>query len=156
VKECLPCPAGIFCDKPGRVNIPWANTDANTRKGWTVCKKGFYCPSLAERLANANPANRYYEMEPCPKGTYNAITNKILATDCLPCPATKACNEKGMGDGAPANLPTCAKGFFCTLESPSTHPYTTVSGKYGPCPPGSFCGAATTTPTPCPVGTYSN
>jgi hypothetical protein len=64
---------------------------------------------MAERTSMTNPE---YEMEPCAKGKYNDITNKILETDCLACPAGKACNELGMGVSASA-LPDCAKGFYC-------------------------------------------
>lgn len=106
------------------MNVTYATTNAATKLGWTVCKVGFYCPSLAERLAKANAADRFYEMEPCPKGTYQPIVNKILASDCIVCPAKKACNQKGLGVAVP-QLPECAKGFFCKKSAKSTHPYET-------------------------------
>lgn len=114
---------------------------------------------MAERLANSDVTKRFYEMEPCEKGKYNPATNKILESDCLACPAGKACNEKGMGigvdDATPVVLPVCAMGFFCLSSSPSTHPYTSTTN-YGPCPAGKHCGLENSVPVDCLAGTYSN
>lgn len=104
-----------------------------------------------------------YVMSPCPAGKYNKFTGKPTADWCVNCEPTFACMEIGMGDPADAyvasttrneredltgrgTFPLCAAGFYCTSGSPSTHPYEELSGYYGPCPAGSYCGIGEETP----------
>jgi len=113
---------------------------------------------LAQRLTMTN---KNYEMEPCGKGTYQPATNKVLITDCIACPAGKACNELAMGVGLTASaavvLPVCAKGFFCLKGAPSTHPYTKdAANNFGPCPVGHHCPIGNSVPIACLAGFYSN
>jgi hypothetical protein len=91
----------------------------------------------------------------CPAGTYQPYESMTALSDCLSCPAGKACEKKAEVSIATA-LPDCAAGFFCISGAPSRYPYTLVAGSYGPCPVGHYCEAGTSTPTPCPAGTFSN
>lgn len=50
----------------------------------------------------------------------------------------------------------CAAGYWCTKGAQTPYPDTTRNGYYGPCTAGSYCEQDSTTPTPCPEGTYSN
>lgn len=74
-------------------------------------------------------------------------------SDCLACPAGKACETKGNPTAA-ADLPDCAAGFYCASGADSMYPYTDM-GTYGPCPTGHWCAAGTSTPTACVAGTFS-
>lgn len=77
------------------------------------------------------------------------------STDCLDCPAGKACEFEAISDAATV-LPDCAAGFFCVLGAASRYPYTLLSGSYGPCPVGYWCPVGTSVPTPCAAGFFSN
>ena len=48
----------------------------------------------------------------CPAGTYQPDESMTALSDCLPCPAGKACEFKAINDIDTA-LPDCAAGFFC-------------------------------------------
>lgn len=93
-------------------------------------------------------------MIPCEPGTYNDLPSKTMATDCKACPATKACERKGLSDVS--TLPLCAAGYFCKLGA-TTSRYPDVTGSTaGPCPAGHYCVEGTEEPEPCPAGTWSN
>jgi hypothetical protein len=76
-------------------------------------------------------------------------------SDCLACPAGKACEFKAISDIA-TDLPDCAAGFFCVSGASSRYPWELVSGEYGPCPVGYWCAEGTDVPTACVAGTFSN
>ena len=90
---------------------------------------------------------------PCPIGTYNALTARTTLTDCLACPAGKACERLGLSDTS--TLPDCAAGYFCKSGAISRYPDQNGSTS-GPCPVGHYCEVGTTDPEPCPAGTWSN
>ena len=50
----------------------------------------------------------------------------------------------------------CNPGYYCTEGSDVPNPELTSTGVAGPCPAGSYCPRNTTSPLPCPLGTYSN
>jgi len=76
-------------------------------------------------------------------------------SDCLACPAGKACEIKGDLTAA-ADLPDCAEGFFCLLGASTRYPKDLVTNSYGPCPVGYWCAAGTSEPTACVAGYFSN
>jgi hypothetical protein len=76
-------------------------------------------------------------------------------SDCLACPAGKACEFKAISDIA-TDLPDCAAGFFCVSGASSRYPYTLVSGEYGPCPVGYWCDIGNSVPEACLAGTFSS
>jgi hypothetical protein len=72
------------------------------------------------------------------------------------CSGGKYCEEPGLE----AVTGDCDDGYFCTQGSPYKSPHMGSSPQdyFGPCPPGHYCNIAeggTTTPTECPIGTYS-
>jgi hypothetical protein len=75
-------------------------------------------------------------------------------SDCLDCPAGKACETKGDLTAA-ADLPDCAAGFYCAGAASTRYPYTELTNFYGPCPTGYYCEAGTSSPTACPAGYFS-
>jgi hypothetical protein len=91
----------------------------------------------------------------CPAGTYQPDESMTALSDCLPCPAGKACEFKAISDIDTA-LPDCAAGFFCVEGAESRYPYTLVAGAYGTCPVGHWCAEGTSVPTPCAAGYFSN
>lgn len=99
-----------------------------------------------------------YQIYPCPAGTYLNLVGKSSVSDCISCPAGKACETLGISvDPTSLTAYNCAAGFFCLLGAKTPYPYTAdPSGNWGPCPAGSYCPAGTSVPIPCPAGTFSN
>ncbi|KAF8823037.1 PAN domain-containing protein, partial [Cardiosporidium cionae] len=122
---CLPCPSGFYC------NIP-----AMSRP--LLCPYGAYCP---------NEGNSNFFI--CPTGTFNPYEGAQSLEECLPCPAGKFCQNKGL------RFPSgeCLKGFICRNGSVSAAPtISTASG--GPCPAGHYCEEGTLSPSPCSKGMF--
>ena len=141
--SCTNCEQGYYCDS---IALGDPDTDA-------ICPAGFYCPSYD--TVTTTLGYTYYRKIPCPPGTHQPGLSMTADTDCLPCPAGKAC-EIYSNAIAEAALPDCAAGFFCLSGAMSMYPYTLSSGEYGPCPVGHYCPAGTSVPVPCPAGTFSN
>lgn len=138
---CTFCEQGFWCRTIGLADPA---TDA-------ICPAGFYCSSYSKIVTtNSLP----YHREMCPEGTYQAGVSMTSLSDCLACPAGKACEIKGDATAA-TSLPDCAAGFFCLLGSSTKYPKTTVANGYGPCPVGHWCAAGTSVPTPCAAGKFS-
>lgn len=131
--SCTYCEQGYWCHT---IALSTPDTDA-------ICPAGYYCPSYSSVTSGGAEYNKLA----CPAGTYQPGTAMTSLSDCLPCPAGKACEIVGNGNVA-ANLPDCAAGFYCTAGSPSRYPYSapttiTSSANYGPCPVGYWCTAGT-------------
>ncbi|XP_064629316.1 zonadhesin-like [Lineus longissimus] len=146
------CPRGWYCQGPGLVNatglmhagywsrrrstIPTPGDDDNPDYG--ICPKGFYCPEGSRAPI------------PCPHGTYGFRKGYGSLDKCEACPPGKACPWKNMtGPG-----PDCLQGYYCTGRSPSVKP---SNASYGDiCPSGHKCLTASSSPDPCPPGTYQD
>lgn len=108
-----------------------------------LCPIGMYCPANSETYT------------PCPVGTYNPVLGGTsLLTHCLPCAPGRYCASKGLS--APTG--DCNAGYFCESSAETNKPAALdeISGRWGKCPPGSYCPAATAYPYPCPAGTFSD
>jgi len=116
-----------------------------------ICPAGHYCPSYDSVTADGSA----YQTIMCPAGTYQPDLSMTALSDCLPCPAGKACEFKAIASLA-TDLPDCAAGFFCISGATSRYPYTLSAGEYGPCPVGHWCDVGTSVPTPCVAGFFSN
>lgn len=138
--ECFKCPAGYYCP-------------ANTTIFQLVCPQGFYCP---------NGTKHPYEF-PCPKGTYNALTQQTSVDDCVPCPPGKFC--KGEGLDSPSG--DCAEGWYCTRGAWSEKPtedgilsdlscFCSNVSTGGKCYPGTYCPRGSDSPQSCDAGHYCN
>lgn len=142
--ECQTCGAGYFCDQLG-----------TTQAGRPACEKGHYCPSYDYFVTeSATTGVMDYRQIPCEPGTYNPNTASTTINDCVPCPATKACERKALWDTT--TMPLCAAGYFCELGAKSRYPDGVGTSLSGPCPAGHYCPEGTQTPTPCASGTFSN
>jgi hypothetical protein len=138
---CTTCEQGYYCHTIGLAD---PDTDA-------ICPSGFYCPSYDSIVTDDSDP---YHRKMCPAGTYQAGVSMTAESDCLACPAGKACEIKGNALASSA-LDDCAAGFFCVTGAPTKYPYTLVTNSYGPCPTGYWCAAGTSVPTACAAGTFS-
>lgn len=94
-----------------------------------------------------------YDKIRCPNGTYGPNDGQKDIAGCLPCTAGKHCETEGLQ----AITGECAAGFYC--KDTSIFPFPSIDNiysKFGECPRGHYCPKAVTTPTPCPVGKFSN
>lgn len=140
--SCTNCEQGYWCH-----TIALADPDTDA-----ICPSGHYCPSLDSIVTDDGDP---YHKKMCPIGTYQSGLSMTGLSDCLPCPAGKACEERGTALAA-IDLPDCAAGFYCLSGASTRYPYTEVVNQYGPCPVGHYCEVGTSVPTPCPAGYFSN
>ena len=179
-----PCTAGYFCGfqettatpssgaatvghfapggTPDEIECPKGYyQDLTAQSSCKICDKGYYCPSVGMSTKTDCPVGFYCPVGcldpiPCVPGTFNADLNGESTSDCAYCTAGKYC----AGYGLSAVSGDCAAGFFCETGSIYEKPMTlvdTTNAKYGPCPKGYYCEAATTSRSlnPCPAGTYN-
>ena len=131
MSDCKTCPAGFFCD---------SDTNPVTNLDGKLCSQGYYCPN----------GTMYSTQFPCPIGTYSNKTGLQSVVDCLPCSGGFYCPLLA------SRMPfgPCLSGYYCHEGAMSSIP------EEGPdaniCPPGSYCPEQSTTPLPCPIGTFSN
>lgn len=74
--DCDECGAGYFCDAIGLTF-----DDATGSRNANGCAVGHYCESYASFVTSGD----IYQMKPCPKGTYNILTERTSSSDCLAC-----------------------------------------------------------------------
>ncbi len=104
------------------------------------CPPGYYCPESSDAPIK------------CDIGTYNNEYNAKAVTDCKKCLPGKYCNAQALIE------PTgdCEQGYYCKSGAITATPDVEDAGKnYGPCPQGYYCPVSTSTPLPCPAGTFS-
>ncbi|CBZ54547.1 hypothetical protein NCLIV_049760 [Neospora caninum Liverpool] len=134
------CRAGFWC--PGGYSCPSKSTTPTA----VICTKGHYCPAGA-----AEPI-------PCPQGEHQPGVGQ---SECVACPAGKAC-------GAATDPDDCPAGYFCPAGTVFAHQFPCPAGSYSaetgnvssdecqPCPEGRVCDEPGT-PTArvlCPQGYY--
>ncbi|EDV25654.1 uncharacterized protein TRIADDRAFT_55968 [Trichoplax adhaerens] len=149
---CKSCPAGYFCDAD-EVQAQCSGSSHGVKVP-TICPLGYYClPGTSRNISN-----------PCPAGTFGAITGAKSTGDCHSCPAGKFCN----GDALTTPSGDCDAGYYCASGANSSKPIiasglpeyndtTTLATVYynDLCPIGYYCPAGTIIPIPCPAGTFS-
>ena len=134
--HCTECPAGYYC-RPD-VDDTWANRRYTVPRS---CSPGYYCPKNSTSPQEV----------PCPAGTYSSVYNATAETECVQCPAGKACTTVALL----APDADCQAGYFCTLGVDVTIPDgVTNTGTGGPCPQGFYCLPGTLAPDACPQGTF--
>ncbi|XP_061734344.1 neurogenic locus notch homolog protein 3-like [Nerophis ophidion] len=104
----------------------------------SVCPQGFYCPEGS------------FFAHPCPEGSYGSRSALGDEGECSPCGGGRYCT--GVGLAKPSGI--CEGRFYCREGSKSATPVDGHTG--GLCPPGSYCPPASSSPSPCPPGTFSN
>ncbi|KAK1786529.1 hypothetical protein P4O66_017651 [Electrophorus voltai] len=139
----------FYCDE----NVTAANVSLPQ-----PCIKGHYCPK----------GTSYATQFPCPVGTYNPREGMASLTGCLLCPSGHFCPTLGLAE--PAGL--CFSGYWCRegshTASPSgrlsilpiresSHTASPSAASIGSlCPVGHYCPKGTSSPVPCPAGTWSD
>ncbi|KAG7455700.1 SCO-spondin-like isoform X1, partial [Solea senegalensis] len=127
-----PCQAGYYCI----AGVNFQNPDGNFSTGiGGACPKGSYCPE-----GNTLPL-------PCPPGTYSNSLHLTDVSECIPCPAGHFCGTAGLTH--PSGL--CEARFYC-----SGGDKTATGSEGGHCPPAHYCPEGSSSPVPCPAGTYTN
>ncbi|CAH1789583.1 unnamed protein product [Owenia fusiformis] len=124
--DCKTCPEGYFCD-----NSFGPVTDLSN----SSCPTGHYC------LSGTTFSTQY----PCPPSTFNNLTRKVSADQCMDCPPKYYCLG---GLGEPHGF--CAPGYYCNGSQSQVNPPDFI------CPIGNYCPEGSDRPTPCPEGTMSN
>lgn len=142
ILDCIICPPGEFCPTPG-LTLPLG-----------LCSEGHYCTSGSTTRTPVDVVVKCNgkEFEPylcnssfigggvCPPG-YFCPTGSVFPQPCsegMYCPLSM--------QGHPAG--NCSAGYFCIGTSTTPEQY--------PCPKGHYCPVGSGSPTPCPLGTYSN
>ena len=172
-----PCPIGHYCLTGTSYPLGCKAGTYNNQTGQSACQSccsGYYCPANSTSCLLECPSGRYcptgtkHSNEyPCPAGTYNSYPRKMSVDDCTACDAGKYCPTTGLS----ASLAVCANGWYCRRGASSARPIDignlTCSGNTtlnasscfcpnsttgGQCPPGTFCPAGVSTPTPCTGG----
>jgi hypothetical protein len=127
--SCIDCPAGFICNSTALSSVS------------IKCIVGYYCP--AKTIVPL----------PCPAGTYMPYGGAKVDTECIICPPGKYCVG---GNAAPDGL--CAEGYACSLGAPQSSPQNIYKFELdsipGKCPMGYFCPQGSSSPQPCPPGTY--
>ncbi|KAM8927608.1 uncharacterized protein RCH25_007839 [Pelodytes ibericus] len=125
---CQPCLEGFFC--------PRSTTSLEEKE----CPPGFYCPQ-----GTFSP-----EQYPCPRGTYNPHEGLHRIEDCLPCDPGHYCTDPGQKEVTGR----CSAGFYCTSSVTTPTPNQGILGDL--CPRGHYCLNGSSSPSACPLGSYSN
>ncbi|XP_033971267.1 zonadhesin-like [Trematomus bernacchii] len=103
-----------------------------------VCPQGFYCPEGTSAA------------EPCPEGTYSSRSALSNGSECSSCAGGQYCTSVGLSEPSGS----CKERFYCREGAKSATPADGPTG--GLCPVGSYCPPASSSPLPCPSGTFSN
>ncbi|KAL2085398.1 hypothetical protein ACEWY4_018718 [Coilia grayii] len=157
-EECLPCPAGMFCARPGLSEptgpcqegfhcSPGSSSPNGTDINMQVesaespaCPPGFYCPA-----GTSHPV-------PCPPGTLSSSPGLNRPQQCQPCPGGLWCGQAGLTQLSEASL--CEGGYVCVGGSMSPRPDDGIMGYL--CPPGHSCAPGSAVEVPCVPGTHSS
>ncbi|XP_035857407.1 zonadhesin-like [Sander lucioperca] len=160
------CPPGFLCSQ-GLARDP--------QRSATLCPRGFYC--LGGGI-DPNPI-------PCPNGTYSESPGLRDASECVQCPEGKYCySQQPQEQPITRPTGVCPHGHYCPRGTGYPHTYPCQAGQYRNntlghrgeacvlcpsrhycdrlgthmplvCPQGFYCPEGTSTPKPCPEGTYS-
>ncbi|KAL8427177.1 hypothetical protein Efla_006804 [Eimeria flavescens] len=155
------CPKGHYCPEGSYVPQPCPpGTFSEGGTGeCTLCTEGWQCPesklSSPQALCPAGHACAEGTVfaVPCPPGTLAASKG---SSACDLCSGGFVCDEAGL------SLPSaaCPEGFVCargaSMDMLSLYVFGENSTEYGLCPPGNFCPASSTSPTPCNAGTFQD
>lgn len=149
-----PCPAGSYSDGVNRtaastciyctVGSYSAQPAASSSSACQLCQPGYYCLNISSLPT------------PCPPGSANNISGRILATDCKPCTV----GSFAATAGSSACL-ICTAGGYCPSSTTGRIPcaagtYNPLEGSSSPsacqhCPERGICGENTASPAFCPA-----
>ena len=145
------CPVGAFCPIGSTIEMECPVNTFNPDQGQaecTPCPAGYECASTGLISPDYCRASHYCPEGlgaiPCPAGTFSSVTGLQSAAQCTSCPAGKFCGAIGLL--GPSG--SCEAGFLCLGGA--------VNSTHVSCPQGYFCTAGTTSPSPCPSGTFGS
>ncbi|KAM4652057.1 LOW QUALITY PROTEIN: uncharacterized protein O3C94_014393 [Discoglossus pictus] len=134
--QCKICPVGKFCGPVMYTEEPVESAvDIQQPRD---CPAGYYCV----------PGTEYGYQHPCPRGTFSNKTGLVSIEGCVPCPGGWFCATPGLSSPSGHCLP----GFYCVLKAQIPNPEGDETGSW--CPSGYYCPAESSSPFPCPMGTY--
>ena len=147
--QCTMCLAGKYCDVEGAtspsglcaegyvcISGAFSSTPSDNITGG-LCPKGRYCP--AGSISGIS----------CPVGTFNALLGIANQSQCQSCTPGYYCPIVGLR----SSFGVCDASHICWGGSSTQNPVDQVYGDW--CPTGNYCPQGTSTPIPCPVGSYS-
>eukprot|EP01029_Cantina_marsupialis_P004433 TRINITY_DN14448_c0_g2_i1.p1 TRINITY_DN14448_c0_g2~~TRINITY_DN14448_c0_g2_i1.p1 ORF type:complete len:1632 (+),score=579.25 TRINITY_DN14448_c0_g2_i1:1-4896(+) len=158
VSSPIPCPAGTYTQNPGQSScstcIAGSYCPENTFDP-IDCPKGSYCPA----------GTKFGTEHLCPRGTLGTRTRTSLESECESCPGGEYCAD----EGALVSNGDCDAGYYCMGGATQANPMDGFLDGYcgalvdplpesttgSVCPKGHYCPAKSSSPTPCPAGTYS-
>lgn len=155
------CPIGSFCNGTTPAPVLCAAGTYNNvtaQASCVTCPSRFYCDGVSTAAVLSCPASRYcpagtgLSAPMCPAGTFSATPNLASASECTPCTPGSYCATPGLS--TPTAL--CAAGFLCSAGAVDALGRLSANGTTTPCPAGGWCPAGASSPTSCPLGTYSN
>ncbi|XP_063692807.1 zonadhesin-like [Bolinopsis microptera] len=148
-EDCTLCPAGKYCDTPGKT------TDSGNCLAGSYCKQGAkQADPPADALGNKPCPPGSYCLAgttiptSCPLGTYLGTEGGESVDDCVDCDVGKFCNALGLTQ--PAG--DCSAGYYCVSKNTVPTPNEDVVGR--PCDAGHYCEAGKDQQE-CPPGTFS-
>ncbi|XP_030258688.1 zonadhesin isoform X7 [Sparus aurata] len=157
------CPHGHYCTVgtgypytyPCQAGQYRNNTLGHSGEACVLCPPRHYCDSLGTQMPSVCPQGYYCSEgtstpEPCPEGTYSSRSALSGGSECSPCGGGQYC--AGVGLSEPSG--SCRERFYCREGAKSATPADGPTG--GLCPAGSYCPLASSSPFPCPPGTFSN
>jgi hypothetical protein len=157
----LPCPAGSYQSRTGQQacdDCPATKYCVESVDAPASCPPGHYCPVRTE----------FSTQYPCPRGRFSSSGNLSASSQCSLCTPGYYCFEEGLtapsgecdeghyclgGAVVPAPTEGFDNGFSCVLNSTNVSGGAPVTGDL--CPPGFYCPQGSSSPQPCPAGTFS-
>ncbi|XP_026534414.1 neurogenic locus notch homolog protein 4-like [Notechis scutatus] len=145
VNDCQLCPAGKFCSKPGLISPDG------------ICMPGWYCPlgsTTGKPITTGNHSGSrghiFFSIPEadlirrCQAGSFcpEASSVPILCSPGFYCASSELAAPSG----------PCDPGFYCTGGSTLPNPTDGIIGDI--CPQGYFCPQGTSSPVPCPAGSF--
>ncbi|XP_038155551.1 uncharacterized protein LOC119792815 [Cyprinodon tularosa] len=162
-KPTEPCPDGHYCPPgtghphtyPCQVGRFRNNTFGHTGEACFLCPSGHFCNKIGTDLPIPCPQGFYCPdgsstPRPCPEGTYSSHFALSDVLECTPCGGGQYCTSFGLTEPSGS----CKERFYCRVGAKSATPVDGPTG--GLCPPGGYCPQASTSPLPCPSGTFCN
>lgn len=141
-----PCPASTYNPSQGQSNC-------------TSCPIGWYCRNISMTSPVMCPAGKYCplgtaEPEFCPVGTFSNQLNLGASSDCESCTPGSYCSTNGLTSVSGS----CSAGYYCGGGAKVSNPVgDTSNGRdNNACPIGYYCPTGSSTPLPCPQGSYSS
>ncbi|XP_021231889.1 SCO-spondin-like isoform X4 [Numida meleagris] len=138
--KCQLCPPGRVCSKPGL-----ARPDG-------LCMPGWFCPPGSVSSKPMFPGNHSVDVAAPASGSFGRCQAGTFcpAGSFLPIPCTPGLYCATAELSAPSG--PCEAGFYCTGGSMLPNPMDGAVGNI--CPRGHFCPAGSSSPSPCPRGSF--